>query len=135
MPLTTLPDHSLNHVHQQTAALSLWNTIACYHSKLHILRSYQGLSASSQITDFAARMSGTSTLLSFAVRACAAYKIHNPEIYFLAQWTFGVALLHFVGELLVFRTMRLGQGVVPVMTVATVGTVWMGVQRGFYLGQ
>ena len=86
------------------------------------------------MTDFAARMSGTSTLLSFAVRACAAYKVDNPELYFLAHWTFGVALLHFAGELLVFRTMRLGTGVVPVMTVATVGTVWMGVQRDFYLG-
>lgn len=80
-------------------------------------------------------MSGTSTLLSFAVRACAAYNVDNPELYFLAHWTFGIALLHFAGELLIFRTMRLGTGIMPVMTVATVSTVWMSVQRSFYLGQ
>lgn len=80
-------------------------------------------------------MSGTSTLLSFAIRACAAYKIENPELYFLAHYTFGIALLHFAGEVLVFRTMGLGKGIVPVLTVAMGSTVWMGVQRGFYLGQ
>lgn len=80
-------------------------------------------------------MSGTSTLLSLAIRAGAAYKVDNPELYFLAQWTFAVALLHFATELLIYRTMRSGAGIVPVMTVATVSTVWMSAQKNFYLGQ
>lgn len=71
------------------------NTVGCYRSRKHALRTHQGPSPASQITDFGARMLGTWTALSCIIRIYAAYRIHSIDVYVLATCTYIIALLHF----------------------------------------
>lgn len=78
-------------------------------------------------------MYGTWTFLSFIVRVYAAYHIDVQEVYVMALWTFFVALGHFSLEWLVFRTMKPGKGLWPVLITAIGTPVWMSMQYDFYV--
>lgn len=64
----------------------------------------------------------------------AAYNITTPVAYDLAIWTFGIALVHFVGECAVFGSAQLKGRFVSPLIVASSTLVWMVMQRGEYLG-
>lgn len=64
----------------------------------------------------------------------AAYNITTPVAYDLAAWTFGIALVHFVGEWLGFGSAGLRGRFVSPLIVASGSLVWMVNQRGAYLG-
>jgi hypothetical protein len=56
----------------------------------------------------------------------------NPQLYTLAQWTFIGVLVLYVGEMAIWKTVRLKEGVIPLVT-AGLGILWMTVQREWYL--
>ena len=110
------------------------NTVQCYRTKSHALRTYEGPASASQVTDFGARMFGTWTCLSCVVRVFAAYSIGNREVYLLALWTYIIALGHFGSEWMAYGTMKAGKGLAPPLLVAGGSVCWMITQWGFYVG-
>ena len=110
------------------------NTVQCYRTKSHALRTYDGPSSDSQITDFGARMYGTWTFLSAVIRLYAAYRIDTNEVYVLVLWTYIIALGQFGSEWLAYGTMKMGKGLAPVLIVPSVSVCWMLVQWDFYVG-
>ena len=121
-------------IHRQISSLALFNTVQNYRDKSHTLRTYEGAVAASQVTDFSARMFGTWTFLSCVVRLYAAYRIDVKEVYMLALWTFVIALGQFGSEWLIYGTMKMGKGLVPVLVVAGGSIIWMLVQWNYYVG-
>ena len=67
------------------------------------------------------------------MRLYAAYNITEPALYSLAQWTFAVAWLHFIGEWQVWKTVRPNKGSAGPLVIATASSVWMAVVRSGYL--
>lgn len=63
----------------------------------------------------------------------AAYNITNPVAYNLGMWTYGIALSHFVGELVLGNASLKGRFLNPLI-VASGSLAWMFTQRGAYLG-
>jgi hypothetical protein len=78
------------------------------------------------------RVFGTWTFLSAVIRMTAAYNIDNPVAYNLAMWTYGIALTHFVGELIVGNATLKGRFLSPLI-VASASLAWMITQREVYL--
>jgi hypothetical protein len=66
------------------------------------------------------------------IRFYAAYDISNPALYSLALWTYVGVLLLYGSELVVWRTVRLREAVIPLVT-AGVGITWMVAQKDWYL--
>jgi Erg28 like protein len=67
------------------------------------------------------------------VRMYAAYHITSPIAYDLALWSFGIALVHFLSEWLVYGSGQLqGRFVFPLI-VASSTTAWMITQREWYV--
>lgn len=116
----------------QTSGASIFATATCYTSEDVGQRTYQGPTAARQVTALSTRTFGTWTLLSSAIRAYAAYDISNKGVYAVAFTTFAIALAHFSSEWLVYRTMTMRKGLLPPLTVASITTIWMIAQRGYY---
>lgn len=87
----------------------------------------------SPVTELSARTFGTWTALASVVRLYAAYHIHEPAVYEMALWTFGIAWGHFAAEWLVFKTARWGRGLAGPVFVATGTGAWMLAQWGSYV--
>jgi hypothetical protein len=62
----------------------------------------------------------------------AAYHIYDPLVFDLAQWTYGIALMHFVSEWLVFGTAKAQGRFLGPLIVATTSLAWMTLQKGWY---
>lgn len=118
------------------AAISVANTISAYTSPDYTKQLYIGSSSTnnqSPVNDLCSRLFATWTFTSAIVRGYAAYNIRNPAVYDLAMWTYGIALVHFVAELVAFRSARFkGRFVFPLL-VASSSFIWMATQRGWYL--
>lgn len=84
------------------------------------------------MTALSSRLFGTWTLLSAVARGYAAYNIGSKEIYAIAFSTYAIALVHFGSEWLVYKTMTMRKGLLPSFAVASITTIWMAVQRGYY---
>ncbi|EMC93499.1 hypothetical protein BAUCODRAFT_75681 [Baudoinia panamericana UAMH 10762] len=87
----------------------------------------------SPVTELSARTFGTWTALSSIVRLYAAYNIHDPVVYQLALWTYGLAFAHFTSEWLIFGTARWGRGLAGPLFVATLTPLWMLAQYSDYV--
>ncbi|GAB7346070.1 hypothetical protein MBLNU457_4832t1 [Dothideomycetes sp. NU457] len=87
----------------------------------------------SPVTPLSARTFGTWTAITAIVRLYAAYHLHNREFYELAMWTFGVAWAHFLSEWFVFKTTRLGAGLIGPLVVSTTSLVWMWSAWDYYV--
>jgi hypothetical protein len=64
----------------------------------------------------------------------AAYNISNPVVYDIAMWSYGIALVHFLSEWLLFGSARAKGRFLAPLVVATASLGWMATQREFYLG-
>ena len=89
--------------------------------------------AKDQVTPLAGRLFGTYTLVISVVRLYVAYNISSKPMYHLGIMTYVVAWAHFVSEMAVFRTQRLGKPQVLPLGFATLGILWTGMQYGFYV--
>ncbi|KAL2830189.1 hypothetical protein BJY01DRAFT_227435 [Aspergillus pseudoustus] len=118
------------------SVVSAANSIQAYFSEDYTAQLYNGRLADGRPHSNAhsSRVFGTWTLLSAFVRFAAAYNITNPVVYDLAASTFGLALLHFVGEWLGFGSAQLKGRFVSPLIVASSSLAWMLTQREAYLG-
>ncbi|KAL4897940.1 ergosterol biosynthesis protein Erg28 [Aspergillus ambiguus] len=118
------------------ATVSAANSIQAYRSESYAAQLYNGKTAEGRpfTNPLSSRTFGTWTFLSSVVRMYAAYNITTPVVYDMAMWTFGIALVHFVGEWLGFGTAQLkGRFVSPLITASST-LAWMLIQRDGYLG-
>ncbi|KAL2788894.1 hypothetical protein BJX66DRAFT_248174 [Aspergillus keveii] len=118
------------------SVISAANGVQAYLSEAYTAQLYNGRLAdgSPHSNAHSSRLFGTWTLLSAFVRFAAAYNITNPVVYDLATCTFGLALLHFVGEWLGFGSAQLKGRFVSPLIVASSTLTWMLTQREAYLG-
>ncbi|KAL2857473.1 hypothetical protein BJX68DRAFT_177276 [Aspergillus pseudodeflectus] len=118
------------------SVISAANSFQAYFSEAYTAQLYNGRLAdgSPHSNAHSSRLFGTWTLLSAFVRFAAAYNITNPVVYDLATCTFGLALLHFVGEWLGFGSAQLKGRFVSPLIVASSTLTWMLTQREAYLG-
>jgi hypothetical protein len=93
----------------------------------------KGVRTQDQVTPLAARLFGTYTLISAIVRLYASYHLNIEPVYMMAMSTYLVALGHFTLEYFVYRTFHLGGPQIMPFFFATLGTVWMVMQKDFYV--
>ncbi len=121
----------------QISGVSALNSLQCYFDISFPRRVYSGTlspsTTTSPVTEHSARLFGTWTLLASVIRLYAAYNISNPELYQLALWTYGIALMHFASEWLIYGTARWGTGLGMAVAVASTSLLWMVNQWGWYV--
>ncbi|KAG2413584.1 hypothetical protein HFD88_002773 [Aspergillus terreus] len=118
------------------AAVSAANSLQAYRSESYAAQLYNGKTADGRpVTNpLSSRTFGTWTFLSSVIRMYAAYNITTPAVYDMAMWSFGIALVHFVGEWLGFSSAQLKGRFVSPLIVASSTLAWMWTQRDGYLG-
>ncbi|KAK5708726.1 ergosterol biosynthesis protein [Elasticomyces elasticus] len=116
------------------SVVSVGNSIQAYVSLAGSREVYSGSGSSpSPVTPLSARTFGTWTALSSIIRFYAAYHIHDPIVYQLALWTYGLAFAHFFSEWLVFGTAKWGRGIAGPASISTISLSWMLAQWGSYV--
>ncbi|KAL4875291.1 hypothetical protein BJY04DRAFT_202386 [Aspergillus karnatakaensis] len=118
------------------SVISAANSVQAYFSEAYTAQLYNGRLADGRPHSNAhsSRLFGTWTFVSAVVRFSAAYNITTPVAYDLAAWTFGIALVHFVGEWLGFGSAQPKGRFVSPLIVASASLTWMLTQRSAYLG-
>lgn len=119
----------------QVSVVSAANSLQAYRSEIYAAQLYNAKTTDgrSAVNPLSARTFGTWTFLSAVVRMYAAYNITTPAVYDLAAWTYGIALVHFVGEWLGFGSAQLKGRFVSPLIVASGTLAWMLTQRDAYL--
>ncbi|KAL4931250.1 Erg28 family protein [Aspergillus undulatus] len=117
------------------SVISAANSAQAYVSEAYTAQLYNGRFADGRphTNAHSSRLFGTWTFLSAVIRFTAAYNMTNPVAYNLAAATFGIALLHFVGEWLVFGSAQLKGRFVSPLIVASGSLAWLLTQREAYL--
>jgi hypothetical protein len=115
----------------QVSVVSAVNSLQAYCSPDYTSKLYTNGTVA--VEPLSGRVFGTWTFLSAVIRMTAAYNIDSPIAYNLAIWTYGIALTHFVGELVFGNASLKGRFLSPLI-VASSSVAWMLTQREFYLG-
>ncbi|KAF7128614.1 hypothetical protein CNMCM5793_003402 [Aspergillus hiratsukae] len=117
------------------SVISAANSLEAYRSDNYAAQLYNARTADGRsfVSPLSSRTFGTWTFLSAVIRMYAAYNITTPVVYDLAIWSFGLALVHFVGEWLVFGSAQLKGRFVSPLIVASSTLAWMLSQRESYL--
>jgi hypothetical protein len=110
--------------------VSAVNSLQAYFSADYTSKLYTN--GSIAVEPLSGRVFGTWTFLSAVIRMTAAYNIDNSVAYDLALWTYGIALTHFVGELVFGNASLRGRFLSPLI-VASSSLAWMLTQRDAYL--
>ncbi|RAK81549.1 uncharacterized protein BO72DRAFT_492380 [Aspergillus fijiensis CBS 313.89] len=110
---------------------TLTHSLATYLRPLPSIQAFTGPNAPAR-SPLLAHVYGLANLLAAGIRGAAAYHIHVAPVYDLALLSFGAVLGFYVAEVGVWRTVRVREGVVPVVA-AGVGVVWMEWARGGYV--
>jgi hypothetical protein len=107
----------------------------CYFDPKYPEKIYAGAMSTSpsDVSPLSSRTFGTWTILSAVIRLYAAYYTDNKAVYELATWTFGIALVHFSMEWMVFKTTRLTAGFIAPLCVASGSLTWMLLQKEAYV--
>ena len=92
---------------------------------------FQGANAP-QPTALQAHIYGMKNIYTILIRLYAAYNLHNRELYLLAMWTFAGVFFLYATELVVWHTVRMREGLIPLIT-ASIGLTWMWAQMDYYL--
>lgn len=116
---------------EQVSVVSAVNSLQAYCSSDYTSKLYTN--GAVPVESLSGRVFGTWTFLSSVVRMMAAYNINSPVAYDLAIWTYGIALAHFVGELVFGNASLRGRFLSPLI-VASSSLAWMLTQREAYLG-
>lgn len=114
----------------QVSVVSAVNSLQAYFSADYTSKLYTN--GSIAVEPLSGRVFGTWTFLSAVIRMTAAYNINNSVAYDLALWTYGIALTHFVGELVFGNASLRGRFLSPLI-VASSSLAWMLTQRDAYL--
>uniref|UniRef100_A0A060TFG8 ARAD1D15334p n=1 Tax=Blastobotrys adeninivorans TaxID=409370 RepID=A0A060TFG8_BLAAD len=113
------------------SVVSLFNSAQTYTGPTLSRRVYEA--QPQQVTALSARTFGTWTILTSIVRLYGSYYTNIQPIYDLCIFTYLVAGGHFISEWLVFGTAKLGKGLAGPLIVASTSTIWMLLQRDFYI--
>ncbi|KAL4957118.1 hypothetical protein BDW69DRAFT_180884 [Aspergillus filifer] len=118
------------------SVVSAANSAQAYLSEAYTAQLYNGRLADGRpyTNAHSSRLFGTWTFLSAIIRFTAAYNMNNAPVYNMAASTFGLALLHFVAEWLIFGSAQLKGRFVSPLLVASGSLAWMLTQRDAYLG-
>ncbi|CAA7267142.1 unnamed protein product [Cyclocybe aegerita] len=114
------------------ATTAVFNTVQNFVTLKFTRRVYNNVPSAS-VTALQARTFAVWTLTSAIIRAYAAYNINNKIIYDMAFFTYLIAFGHFSSELFIFRTCKLGPGVISPVIVSTTSLIWMFTQYDFYV--
>lgn len=134
-----LVEHAVHHFiianASQISVVSVGNSIQAYAQPTYAQRVYTGSKSikGTPVNGLSSRTFGTWTLLSSVIRLYAAYYTSDPLIYQLAMWTYGIALFHFISELVVFKSTSLAPGSIAPLIVASSTFTWMFLQKDFYV--
>lgn len=124
--------HIPNH-HNQQSAFAFAHALVCYTADTDkSMKQFSGPEKPVH-SGLSARLYGLKNVYTALIRAYAAYHITNPQLYALAQFSFAGPLLLYASELYVYRTARINECMFP-FTLAGSLTVWMWLQKGYYLG-
>ncbi|KUI54514.1 Ergosterol biosynthetic protein 28 [Cytospora mali] len=89
--------------------------------------------ATDQVTPLAARLFGVYTILAGVIRVYGAYRVNDPALYQMCWFTHLLAAAHFMSEILVFKTVRVGWEHAFPLSAAFSGSIWMGLQYSHYV--
>ncbi|CAG7852538.1 SubName: Full=Related to ERG28-involved in synthesis of ergosterol {ECO:0000313/EMBL:CCA71892.1} [Serendipita indica DSM 11827] len=81
-----------------------------------------------EVTPLAGRTSGIWTLTTALVRIFCAYNLGQKSLYHLTMCTYVLALAHFGSEFAVYKTAKLGGGVISPFIVASIDIVDLDVE-------
>ncbi|CCH60968.1 hypothetical protein TBLA_0D04720 [Henningerozyma blattae CBS 6284] len=113
--------------------VSLFNSCQTYLSGLELTRRvYENKPL--ETTYLSARTFGTWTIISSIIRLYGSLFITESHVYQLVFLSYIVALFHFSSEWLIFRTCKLGKGIMGPFIVATTSLTWMYLQKEYYTG-
>ncbi|KAJ5816149.1 Erg28 [Penicillium robsamsonii] len=134
-------DQYLAYFPQSEGLLPKWLFFVSVVSALNSVQAYSAPKYTSQLysngkvpaSPLSGRVFGTWTFLSAVIRMTAAYNITNSVAYDLGMWTYGIALAHFVGEL-IYGDAAIGGRFLSPLIVASSSLAWMLTQRAAYLG-
>ncbi|KAG2439908.1 hypothetical protein HYH02_010537 [Chlamydomonas schloesseri] len=85
------------------------------------------------VTPLLGRLFAAWTLMTCALCLACARDPTNKTVYLTTLFSFAVALVFFLGELLIFRTLSI-RGAISPMIVATTSTIWLALGFEFYTG-
>ncbi|KAF9579169.1 ergosterol biosynthesis protein [Lunasporangiospora selenospora] len=123
--------------------LPKWLWIVGLTSVLNTFQAFTTLSATRRIysnkphevTSLSGRTFGVWTLLSSVIRFYGAYNLQYAPMYHIVMSTFGIAWIHFMSELFVFKTAKFKGPFIAPCIVATSSLIWMASQYGHYVKQ
>ncbi|KIL64473.1 hypothetical protein M378DRAFT_163251, partial [Amanita muscaria Koide BX008] len=125
-------DGWLAHWQLFVATMAIFNTVQNFTTLKLTTRIYNNVPPA-LVTPLQARTFAVWTLTSAIVRAYAAYNINTKEIYDMAMMSYLIAFGHFFSELLVYRTVNIGAGIIGPVIVSTSTLIWMFTQYDFYV--
>lgn len=114
------------------AVTALLNSFQNFVTLKFTRRIYNGVPSVS-VTALQARTFAAWTLTSAVVRAYAAYHIHDKTMYDMALLTYLIAFSHFGSEWLIFRSAKVGPGLLSPVLVSSTSMIWMLKQYDFYI--
>lgn len=115
------------------SVVSVLNSVQTYISGLELTRRvYEN--KPQETTPLSARTFGTWTLISSFIRLYGALYLQEEHIFQLTFISYLIAIGHFGSELLVYRTCKLGKGIMGPFIVATTSLTWMWCQKEYYTG-
>ncbi|PIK36005.1 putative ergosterol biosynthetic protein 28 [Apostichopus japonicus] len=106
------------------AFMSLASSVQCFVESTLIIQTMYS-QPTDQVNALIGRMFGTWTMLSGVVRLMCAVFIDNRPVYDLTLFTFIMVWLHFLSELLIFKTTEPSFGVVSPMVISGISMVLM----------
>ncbi|OZJ05361.1 hypothetical protein BZG36_01534 [Bifiguratus adelaidae] len=129
--LSTLPEGNLPKWLLFVASLGIFNSVQNFVTDALSKRVYAAKPA--EVTPLAGRMFATWTMSVSMIRIYAAFHINERVMYHLAIGTYSIALMHYLLELLVFRTCKFNGPFLSPFIVATTSLGWMFSQYDFYV--
>ncbi|XP_033118933.1 probable ergosterol biosynthetic protein 28 [Anneissia japonica] len=110
--------------------MALGNTVQCFISGNGTTeRLYAG--SEDQVTSLAVRLFGVWTFLAAVLRITCALYIHNNQVYFLTLGSFILVFVHFISELLIFKSAVFSVEIISPLAISGTSIILMIVGRWF----
>ncbi|KAJ1719294.1 ergosterol biosynthesis protein [Coemansia erecta] len=115
-----------------SAFFSVFNTVQCLVAPLGMTRRIYSAQPQ-QVTPLTSHVFAAWTALSAVLRYKCAFNMANEALYDITFWSYVIAGMHFVSEIVVFRTSRIPGPVISTFCVAVTSILWMVMERDFYI--
>ncbi|KAF9580922.1 ergosterol biosynthesis protein [Lunasporangiospora selenospora] len=128
---SSLPDGLLPKWLWFIGLVSVLNNVQAFSSLSDVRRLYSN--KPHEVTPLSQRTFALWTFLSSVVRFYGAYHIHVGPIYLIVLWSFVIAWIHFVSEILIFKASRFEGPIIAPCIITTATVAWMIVQSENYI--